>query len=188
VDVGPTRERQDLTQLLDRGRTTSGQRAPEQFLRAFYGSGGVMNPMAQILRAADTLQLTPTQADSIAVLNHEYTVKLDSIWSPVIKYLANLPDHYDQDQAYDRYRGAREASVDALIRVAPDIKSLLSPSQIRKLPTFVTPFLDTRYLASVRSGTSGVGLGMMMMPGGMAVPAAMGAGDKVQVIIRSGTP
>jgi hypothetical protein len=188
VDVGPTRERQDLTQLLDRGRTTSGQRAPEQFLRAFYGSGGVMNPMAQILRAADTLQLTPTQADSIAVLNHEYTVKLDSIWSPVIKYLANLPDHYDQDQAYDRYRGAREASVDALIRVAPDIKSLLSPSQIRKLPTFVTPFLDTRYLASVRSGTSGVGLGMMMLPGGMAVPAAMGAGDKVQVIIRSGTP
>ena len=188
VDVGPARERQDLTQLLDRGRKTGGQRAPEQFLRAFYGSGGVMNPMAQILRTADTLELTATQADSIAVLNHEYTVKLDSIWSPVVKYLANLPEHYDQDQAYDRYRVAREASVDALIRLAPSIKSLLTQSQIRRLPTFVTPFLDTRYLASVRSGTSGIGLGAMMMPGGMPVPAAMGGAERVQVIIRSGTP
>jgi hypothetical protein len=188
VDVGPPRERQDLTQLLDRGRTTSGQKAPEQFLRTFYGSGGVMNPMAQILRAADTLELAPTQADSIAVLNHEYTVKLDSIWSPVVKYLASLPDHYDQDQAYDRYRTAREASVDALIHLTPLVKSLLTPAQIRKLPTFVTPFLDTRYLASVRSGTSGVGLGAMMLPGGMPVPAAMAGAERVQVIIRSGTP
>ena len=188
VDVGPPRERQDLTQLLDRGRTTSGTKVPEQFLRAFYGSGGVMNPMAQILRAADTLELTPTQADSVAVLNRAYTIKLDSIWSPVVKYLAALPDHYDHDQAYDRYRTAREASVDALIRVSPLVKSLLTPAQIRKLPTFVTPFLDTRYLASVRSGTSGVGLGAMMLPGGMAVPATIGAGDKVQIIIRSGNP
>jgi hypothetical protein len=188
VDVGPPRERQDLTQLLDRGRTTSGQRAPEQFLRAFYGSGGVMNPMAQILRAADTLELTPVQADSIAVLNHAYTVRLDSIWSPVVKYLATLPERYDQDQAYDRYRTAREASVDGLIEVIPLVKSLLTPAQIRKLPTFVTPFLDTRYLASVRSGTSGIGLGAMMFPGGMGVPAAIGGGERVQVIIRSGTP
>ena len=188
VDVGPPRERQDLTQLLDRGRTTSGAKAPEQFLRAFYGSGGVMNPMAQILRAADTLELTPTQADSIAVLNRAYTIKLDSIWSPVVKYLGSLPDHYDQDQAYDRYRSAREASVDGLIQITPLVKSLLTPTQIRKLPTYVTPFLDTRYLASVRSGTSGVGLGAMMLPGGMGVPAAMGGGDRVQIIIRSGTP
>ena len=188
VDVGPPRERQDLTQLLDRGRTTSGAKAPEQFLRAFYGSGGVMNPMAQILRAADTLELTPTQADSIAVLNRAYTIKLDSIWSPVVKYLGSLPDHYDQDQAYDRYRSAREASVDGLIQITPLVKSLLTPTQIRKLPTYVTPFLDTRYLASVRSGTSGVGLGAMMLPGAMGVPAAMGGGDRVQIIIRSGTP
>ena len=41
------------------------------------------------------------------------------------------------------------------------------------LPTYVTPYLDTRFLASVRSGTTGTGLGMIMMPGGgMAVPCA----------------
>ena len=82
VDVGPTRERQMLTQMLDRGRTRDGQKAPERMLKA-YGTVGVMNPMAQILRQGDTLELTAQQADSIAVLNRAYTIKLDSLWSPL---------------------------------------------------------------------------------------------------------
>lgn len=188
VDVGPARERQDLTQLLDRGRTTSGNKAPEALLRAFYGSGGVMNPMAQILRQADTLELEASQADSIAVLNRKYTISLDSIWTPVVKYLAALPDQYDQGIAYDRYKTAREASVDALIRLAPTVRGLLTSAQMRKLPSFVGPYLDTRYLASVRSGTTGTGLGMIMLPGGGAVPAGIGGGGGMQVIIKSGTP
>jgi hypothetical protein len=186
VDVGPTRERQGLTQMLDRGRATGGQKVPEMMYKAMYGSGGVINPMAQILRQADTLELTSVQADSIAVLNRGYTIKLDSIWSPVTKYLASLPDKYDQGEAYDRYRIAREASVDALIKIAPMVKSLLTAEQIRRIPTFVTPYLDTRYLASVRSGTAGTNLGMIMM-GGMAIPAGVGGGGQV-IEIRKGTP
>jgi hypothetical protein len=187
VDVGPARERQDLTLLLDRGRTTPGAKAPEAFLKSWYGSGGIMNPMAQILRNADTLELTEVQADSIAVLNRQYTIRLDSIWTPVAKYLATLPDHYDQGEAYDRYRTAREASVDALIRVAPTIEHLLTAEQRRKLPTFVTPYLDTRFLASVRSGTQGTNLGAIMMGG--AVPAGVGGGGGGMVVImKSGNP
>jgi hypothetical protein len=188
VDVGPTRERQGLTQMLDRGRAHSGQRVPELMYKAMYGSGGVINPMAQILRQADTLSLSAVQADSIAVLNRGYTIKLDSIWSPVTKYLASLPDKYDQDEAYDRYRTAREASVDALIKIAPTVKRLLTADQMRRIPTFVTPYLDTRYLASVRSGTAGTGLGMIMMPGGMAVPAGIGAAGGQVIEIRRGSP
>lgn len=186
VDVGPTRERQDLTQLLDRGRRTSGQKAPEAFLRSFYGNGGVMNPMVQILRQADTLQLSQEVADSIAILNRGYTIKLDSLWTPVVKYLSALPDEYDQGEAYDRYRVARMASVDAMIRLAPVVKSLLTDDQRRKLPSFVSPFLDTRYLASIRSGTAGGGLGMMMM-GGAPMPAMAGGGGE-RTVIRIGTP
>jgi hypothetical protein len=190
VDVGPARERQDLTQLLDRGRRTSGQKAPENFLRSFYGNGGIMNPMVQILRQADTLQLSQEAADSLAILNRGYTIKLDSIWTPVVKYLSALPNDYDQGEAYDRYRVARMASVDAMIRLAPIVKSLLTDDQKRKLPTFVTPFLDTRYLASIRSGTTGGGLGMMVMgPGSMPVTGfGGGAGGGAQTIIRIGTP
>jgi hypothetical protein len=180
-DLGPTRERQALTQQLDRGRKTEGTKAAEPMLKAVYGSGGIMNPMATILRQADTLELTGVQADSIATLNRWYVIRLDSIWSPVAKYLAALPDKYDQDEAYARYRKAREASVDMLIKVAPDIKTLLTADQRRKLPSFVSSYLEPRYLASIRSGTAG-GAGMMMFPGGGRMMP--GGGGERTIIIR----
>jgi hypothetical protein len=167
-DLGPTRERQALTQQLDRGRTLRGNKAPEPMLKAIYGGGGIPNPLSTILRQADTLELTGPQADSIATMNRRYVVSLDSIWSPVAKYLAALPDNYNKDEAYSRYQRAREASVDMLIKVVPDIKRLLTAEQRRKLPAFIASYLDTRYLASIRSGTAGAGNGPMMFPGGFA--------------------
>jgi hypothetical protein len=180
VDVGPTRERQDLTQMLDRGRSRPGQKLNEQIFKLLYGTGAVTNPMPVILRQADTLELTQTQADSIAVLNRIYTIKLDSIWSPVAKELAALPDEYDQGTAYGTYKTAREATVDALIKLAPTIRSLLTDAQMRRLPPNITSYLDTRYLSSIRSSTGGSGLGL----GGLAGPGA-GGGD-VQIVIRKG--
>ena len=121
VDVGPSRERQQLTQLLDRGRKTQGQKVPEQQLRAQYSSGGLLNPMAQLLRSMDTLGLLGWQADSIASMNRRYTIRLDSIWSPVARLFAALPERYDQGEAYERYTTARKATVDMLITYAPVI-------------------------------------------------------------------
>ncbi|HUR00200.1 MAG TPA: TonB-dependent receptor [Gemmatimonadaceae bacterium] len=182
-DLGPTRERQALTQQLDRGRTTKGTKAPEGMLKLVYGSGGITNPLAQILRQSDTLGLSGVQADSIATLNRWYVIHLDSIWSPVAKYLAALPDNYSHDDAYRRYRKAREASVDMLIRLVPEINHLLTPSQRRKLPAFIASSLDTRYLASIRSGTAGGQGGMQMFPGMMMMGGPGGGGGET-IIIR----
>ena len=185
VDVGPSRERQVLTQQLDRGRTRDGQKAAEPMLKAMYGTGGVMNPMAQLLRQSDTLQLTGPQADSLASMNRAYTVRLDSIWSPVAKYFAALPTAYDQSDAYDRYKSARESTVDMLIKLAPRINTLLLPEQKRKLPSLVASHLDKRYLAGIRSGTTGntgggvfMG-GMMMMGGGFG---GGGGGQRIEIV------
>lgn len=189
VDVGPSRERQQLTQQLDRGRRREGQRAPEFLLKAMYAGGGLPNPMAQLLRQADTLRLTGPQADSLATMNRWYTIRLDSIWSPVAKYLADLPSDYRHDDAYDRYRDARRASVDLLVRLAPAVKDLLTPAQRRKLPPYVASALDPRYLAAVRSGTAGLGGGFTggmlggMLPAGAMPPGAMAGGGE-RVIIR----
>ena len=136
-------------------------------------SGGMLNPLATILRQQDTLGLTPVQADSIATLNRWYTIRLDSIWSPVVAYLGALPDEYDQGAAYSRYLAARRASVDLLADLSPDVKGLLTAEQRRKLPAIVASHLEPRYLASIRSGTASfttgmggmMGGGMMMMPG-----------------------
>jgi hypothetical protein len=188
-DLGPTRERQALTQQLDRGRTLRGTKTPEPMLKAIYGSGGIPNPLSTILRQADTLELTGPQADSVASMNRRYVIGLDSVWAPVAKYLAALPDNYNKDEAYARYQRAREASVDMLIKLVPTIRQLLTPAQLRKLPALTTSYLDTRYLASIRSGTAGAANnGPMMFPGMFAMPAGGpggGAGGGQVIIIRN---
>jgi hypothetical protein len=188
-DLGPTRERQNLTQMLDRGRKTGhdGNKMPGEMLRLMYGTnGGIMNPIEQVLRQADTLKLTAPQADSVATLNRYYKIRLDSIWSPVAKFLGELPNEYDQGEAYSRYITARRASVDLLVKLSPEIKGLLTAEQRRKLPAFIASYLDPRYLASIRSGTAGAGMGggpMMIMGGGGGGFAGGGGGERT-VIIR----
>jgi hypothetical protein len=185
LDVGPTRERQSLTQMLDRGRTQRGQKLPEPVIKALYGTSSVVNPMAQMLRQADSLELTGEQADSIAVLNRRFAVQLDSIWTPVAKYLAQLPAEYDRAAAYGRYQAARERTVDLLIALSPMVNGLLSPAQRRRIPPKVAPYLDRRYLASVRSGTAGTGLGAVMMDG-LALPPGVGNAQSATVMMIHG--
>jgi hypothetical protein len=185
-DVGPTRERQSLIQQLDGGRRTAGEKIPESFLRSI-GKGGIPNAMSQILRQQDTLRLTAEQADSIATMNRRYTISIDSIWLPVSRALAAMPDKYDSDEAYDQYIRAREATADLMMKYAPVVKRILTPSQRRKLPPLIMSFLDKRYLMAIRSGTamyigSGGGPSGIGLPAGaIGVPAAEG-----MVIIRGG--
>jgi hypothetical protein len=182
-DVGPTRERQMLQQQLDRGRTKQGEKLAEPMMRMMFGQGGLPNPIAQILRQQDTLRLTGPQADSIATMNRWYIIRVDSIWSPVAKYLAQLPDRYDDDEAYEHYIRARRATVDLLARLGPRIKGLLTPEQRRKLPPFVASYLEPRYLASIRSGTgSFTGGGFMPMGGGGQVMLGGMGGERVTIM------
>lgn len=176
-DLGPTRERQILIQSLDRGRTTTGSKAQQPQLRAQYGNAGLPNPMATILRQADTLQLTSPQADSLATMNRWYLIRLDSIWAPLVKELAELPDNYDREKVYQKYTKARQGSVDLLVRLAPRMTRLLSKEQRRKLPPFIASYLDLRYLASIRNGTAGSGFGL---PGGFT-PGMVGGGRAIEI-------
>lgn len=178
-DVGPTREKQMLTQQLDRGRRTSGQKAPEIMLKAMYGSGGIPNPMATILRQQDSLKLTGPQADSLATLNRLYTIRNDALWAPLARQFAELPDSYDKDDVYEKYMQARKATIDLLMQLAPGIKDLLTSEQRRKLPPFISSYLEPRYLASIRSGTAGFTGGSMF---GGGVPVMGGS----EVVIQSG--
>lgn len=182
MDLGPSREWQNLSMQLDRGRTLRGTKAPESMLKAMYGTGGIPNPIAQILRQSDTLKLNGVQADSLATMNRSYIIRLDSIWAPIARHFAALPDNYDKRDVQDRYVAARKASVDLMIRLSPVIKQLLTPDQLRKLPSFIASYLDTRYLAMVRSGTQGASA-PFGFPGGADVMMPVGAAGG-PVIIR----
>jgi hypothetical protein len=182
-DIGPTRERQLLTQQLDRGRRTQGTKAPEIMLKAMYGNGGIPNPLATILRQQDSLRLTGPQADSLATLNRLYTIRNDALWAPLAKYFAELPDNYDHDVVYDKYMDARKATIDLLMELGPNIKRLLTSEQRRKLPAFIASYLEPRYLASIRSGTATF-TGSSAFGGGVPVMLGelMGAGGMTRTI------
>ena len=100
VDVGPTREKQTLTRTLDQGRTKPGVKMTAPDIKGSFGTAGLINPMAAMLRASDMLHLTGKQADSLATMNRWYVVRLDSIWAPLAKRYASLPESYDHAQAY----------------------------------------------------------------------------------------
>ena len=181
IDLGPTRERQQLVQQLSSGRTQGGSRMPESFIRLMSATS-VLNPLAAILRSQDSLRLTAMQADSIAAMNRRYTYRADSLWTPVAKQLAALPADFDNDVAYDLYISARRAQVDMLAEIAGTVRKLLTPEQRRKLPPPILNQLDPRYLALIRNGT-----GMYVGAGGggpMGFDFPMG-GFEGPVVIRS---
>lgn len=158
VDVGPERERQDLFLRLRNGRGGRGNKLNEtqikqQYMRTY------PNPFEQMLRQQDSLGLSEDVADSIAILNKTYGKVIDSIWTPVAKYLAILPDKYDLDAAYEKVRSAQNMSLDQMGKFGPAAKALLTPDQIRKLPPYIALFLDNRAIRQVRPGRAGGGRG-----------------------------
>jgi hypothetical protein len=63
-----------------------------------------------------------------------------------------------------------------MIRFAPKVRDLLTPTQRRKLPTSLSSYLDTRYLAAIRSGN-----GLYINGGGLAntAPASGSAAGEI---------
>lgn len=158
LDVGPERERQDLFLRLRTGRGGKGNKLSEQQLKQQY-IRSYPNPFEQMLRQADSLKLSDDVADSIAILNKTYGKAIDSLWTPVAKYLAGLPEKYDLGDAYDRVRATENRSIDLMAIYGPAAKNLLTDEQIRKLPPFIALFLDNQALRNIRPGRAGGGRG-----------------------------
>ena len=164
VDLGPVRERQTLERNLGAGRTREGEKYPEATIKST-GVSSIPNAITTVLRSAETLKLTPLQADSIARLNRRYTIRLDSIWGVAAKQLAELPRDFEMSDAWARYLEARRAALDIMVVVAPAIRDLLTSKQLRKLSIGTLNSLDVRFLNAVRSGT-GAYAGTSLGPGG----------------------
>jgi hypothetical protein len=176
VDVGPPQEQQQLIQLLNRGRRDNGVMATEAAIKSAYITGGIINPMTTMLRQADQLKLTVAQADTISYMNRWFTLRLDSLWTPVAKSFAALPNDYNEDEAVSTFKRARQASFDLMLRIAPTIQDLLTGEQKRLLPAQVASFLDERYLERVRTSTAGMSVGG---PGGGGIGSAGGVSTMV---------
>ena len=166
--VGPDRNLQQLEQLLrgggrggpggpggfggrgGRGGATSG-RPSEMMIKNRYVRG-YPNPIDQMLRQKDSLKLSDQQTDSLIRWNKEFTNSVDTIWTPIAKYLVGLPEKFDLDEAYDHVSKGQNATIDLLVAYAPRVKGLLTSDQFHELPPFLAAFLDPNTLREIRPG------------------------------------
>ena len=99
---------------------------------------------SQILQQADSLLISREQVELLQQARAAYRVRLDSVWTGLAIYLADLPDRYDAAVAYKRAEeatdGAWELTRLDLRRALPGI---LSTVQLQLLPSLVR----TVYLA-----------------------------------------
>lgn len=182
MDLGPVRERQNLGQYLSYGRTEEGSKYPASLLKST-GTNAIPNPITTLLRLQDSLRMTAVQADSIATLNRRYTIQLDSIWSAAAAILYELPNDYRSVDAWRQYVGARHLAVDLLSTIGPQIRGLLTASQLRKLPASFHNAIDPRYLHAVRNGT-----GVYVTPsGGLGGSSAASFLMAERIVMSSGS-
>lgn len=154
LDLAPTRDWQNLSQQLARGRTRTGAKMTEGQVRQMSPSL-FPNVMSRLLQVGEQIHLTRMQADSLATMSRRFTRLVDSAWTPAAKYLAALPKEYDRTEAERRLVTARVAAIDYLITAVPNVRKMLTKGQLRVLNSSILQMLEPRYLELLRSGQSG---------------------------------
>lgn len=86
---------------------------------------------------SDTLLLTPTQQDSLVRREARYRATLDSIYRPLVDFLAALPDTYDGLAALKEVQRADSAAWGVTFETGASAKAVLSPVQLTILPEFI---------------------------------------------------
>lgn len=154
VDLAPTRDWQNLTQQLARGRTRVGTKLTEPQVRQL-SQQIFPNVMTRLLQVGEQIHLTRTQADSLATMSRRFTRLVDSVWTPAAKHLAAMPKDYDRTEAQRRLISAREVTIDYLIEAVPNVRRMLTKGQLRVLSSQIATMLEPRYLELMRSGQVG---------------------------------
>ena len=145
VDIGRPVEEQQVDRWLRPGRAgRGGLKADVSELKRRY-SGNVPDMYALILQQADSLLLSREQVDSLQKVRAAYKVHLDSAWTTIATYLANLPDNYD---AHDAYTKASEAIDGAWELTRADLQkslpAILNPVQMQLIPGIVKQIVDSK--------------------------------------------
>ena len=91
---------------------------------------------------SDTLLLTAAQMDSLSLRDAEYRTRLDSVYRPLVIFLAALPDAYDGVDALKRVQVADSLAWDVTFETGAKVKAVLSPLQMTVLPEFLKRIVE----------------------------------------------
>ncbi len=146
VRLGGDVDHQGLANIISPGRTRRGDKRNAQQIRQQLLQS-IFNPLQGILQVRDSLAiLSQAQIDRLTQLQRRLLAKQDSIWAPVVAYLAPLPNEYSLDEAVFRVGPARQAAFDAMIDAMQEASKILTPEQIADFPPALRSSFDIESL------------------------------------------
>jgi hypothetical protein len=150
VRLGGDIDHQGLANIISPGRTRRGDKRNAQQIRQQL-LNSIFNPLQGILQVKDSLSiLSQQQIDRLTQLQRRLFAKQDSIWAPVVAYLAPLPNGYNLDEAVLRVGPARQAAFDAMIDAMTEVSKILTPEQIADFPPALRSSFDIESLKAQR--------------------------------------
>ena len=142
LDLSVREEEQELRRQLKPGR--GGDRRPrlsvDSLMTRYQRSMPSLFTALQTF--SDTLLLTPVQTDSLAFNEARYRTTLDSLYRPLVVYLAALPESYDSRAALQRVQLADSVAWDVTFETGATAKRILSPLQFAVVPEFLRRIMD----------------------------------------------
>lgn len=151
VDIGRQIEEQQVDRWLKPGRNgRGGVRADAQELKRRYDRN-VPDLYGVVLQQTDSLLLSRDQVEALQKVRASYRVRMDSVWSSLAGYLADLPDRYNAHEAYRRAEDAIDGAWDLtrldLQRTMPGI---LNPVQMQLVPAVVRNLVSAQQPVRIR--------------------------------------
>ncbi len=135
TDIGPGLPLQQLKRIVSAGRAGNpGPRLDAAGLRKRYARS-VPNPYQEILDQSDSLLLTAEQEKAIEAAQADYLHGMDSVWTPLVEYLAGLGDTFDAEEAVQRQDSTTDDAWEfTRLHIQKTLAPILSPIQLKMLP------------------------------------------------------
>jgi hypothetical protein len=142
LDLSVRAEVQELQRQLKPGR--KGDRRPRLSIDSLMARYQRTMPslFTAVQALSDTLLLTPVQTDSLSMNEARYRATLDSLYRPLVVYLAALPDAYDGAEALRRVTAADSLAWDVTFETGDKAKRILSPVQLTVVPEFIRRLME----------------------------------------------
>lgn len=136
-DLSVQGEVQELRRQLKPGRGGDHRpRLSEDSLMARY-QRSMPSVFVAVQALSDTLLLTATQIDSLSTLEARYRAELDTIYRPLVRYLAALGDSYDGAKALTEVQRVDSIAWDRTYITGGAAKTVLAPIQFNIVPEFL---------------------------------------------------
>jgi hypothetical protein len=139
-----------VTQAVDQAMAPGRSRPNEKLTPAqlkVRASQSVFNPVSQLLAAKDSMTiLTKPQLAQLTALQRKLNAQTDSIWDPVVEFLAKQPKDYDRRMVLDTVYAAQLRMFDRVVAAMREVKEILTAEQIRELPPFMLLAFDEKAL------------------------------------------